>query len=139
MGTDSTASTSRLTVTDRRERPGQWCWCPDIPEDQDPHDCAEDHATRPQCQLDGGHVHPVVLDAAGYHPCDKPDCFRKVSQASRYCCIPCSTAAEAAAPYEIEPYSPDMHRMLCHSKECEQRRSERGEYSASEADALQGR
>ena len=41
-----------------RQPDGQWCWCDDPPEGQPPHDCAEDHATRPACQCDGAHVHP---------------------------------------------------------------------------------
>jgi hypothetical protein len=41
-----------------RQPDGQWCWCDDPPENQPPHDCAEDHATRPACQCDGAHVHP---------------------------------------------------------------------------------
>lgn len=61
--------------------------------------------------------------------CAKPDCYRKVSPASRYCCTPCSTAAEAAAPYEIEPYSPDLHWIHCHSGGCERRKAERGEFT----------
>ena len=71
-----------------------------------------------------------------YHKCGKPDCFRKVSPASRYCCHSCSTAAEAAAPYEIEPYAPGMHWVLCHSKECEERKDQRGEYTVWEAAAF---
>jgi hypothetical protein len=61
-----------------------------------------------------------------YHKCGKPDCIRKVSQASRYCCPPCSAAAEAPAPYELEPYSADLHPILCHSRECDDRSAERG-------------
>lgn len=68
-----------------------------------------------------------------YHKCGKPDCLRKVSLGSRYCCHSCSTAAEARAPYEIEPYDPAAHWMLVHSKECEGRKAERGEYTVFEA------
>jgi hypothetical protein len=64
-----------------------------------------------------------------YHKCGKPDCLRKVSLASRYCCPSCSTAAEAPAPYEIEPHDPAQHPILVHSAECEKRRNQRGEYS----------
>jgi hypothetical protein len=70
-----------------------------------------------------------------YRPCGKPDCLRKVSPASRYCCGSCAMAAEAKAPYEIEPYAPAMHPILCHGKGCEERKAQRGEYSAIEADA----
>lgn len=41
-----------------RQPDGQWCWCPDPPEGQPPHDCAEDHPGRPAHQHDGAHVHP---------------------------------------------------------------------------------
>ena len=64
-----------------------------------------------------------------YKKCGKPDCMRKVSQSSLYCCHSCSTAAEAPAPYEIEPYSPALHPILCHSESCEDRSCERGEFS----------
>ena len=67
-----------------------------------------------------------------YKKCGKPDCFRKVSQASLYCCRSCGTAAEAPAPYEIEPYRPGAHWVLVHSKDCEARSRERGEYSVWE-------
>lgn len=40
--------------------PGEWCWCDNAPAGQDPHNCAEDHGTRPACQADGGHVHPAA-------------------------------------------------------------------------------
>jgi hypothetical protein len=69
-----------------------------------------------------------------YHKCGKPDCMRKVSKSSLYCCTACSTAAEAPAPYEIEPYQPDAHWVLVHSEGCETRSHERGEYSAREPD-----
>jgi len=67
-----------------------------------------------------------------YHKCAKPDCFRKVSLASLYCCTACTTAAEARAPYELEPYSPALHPILCHSKSCDERSAERGEYTWAE-------
>jgi len=65
-----------------------------------------------------------------YHKCGKPDCMRLVSQVSRYCCHACATAAEAPAPYEIEPYDPALHWILCHSQGCEERSAERGECTA---------
>lgn len=68
-----------------------------------------------------------------YHKCLKPDCMRKISRGSAYCCHSCATAAEAAAPYEIEPYQPDAHWVLVHSKSCEDRAAERGECDAYEA------
>lgn len=68
-----------------------------------------------------------------FHKCGKPDCMRKVSLASLYCCHSCSTAAEAPAPYEIEPYQPGVHWLHVHSKECEDRAAERGEYAWAEA------
>ena len=61
-----------------------------------------------------------------YRKCGKPDCFRKVSPSSLYCCHPCTTAAQAPAPYEIEPYSADLHPILCHSQSCDERSAERG-------------
>jgi hypothetical protein len=77
------------------------------------------------------------MDIREYHKCRKPDCFRKVSLASVFCCHPCATAAEARAPYEIEPYRPGERWIHVHSKECEERAAERGEYTAFEA-ALYG-
>jgi hypothetical protein len=41
-----------------RQPPGEWCWCPDLPEGQDPHDCSE-HAGRRLHQYDGAHIHPA--------------------------------------------------------------------------------
>lgn len=70
---------------------------------------------------------------AEYHKCGKPDCLRKVSPGSRYCCNACTTAAEAPAPYEIEPYRPGVHWVHVHSEECERRTAERGEYTWAEA------
>ena len=67
-----------------------------------------------------------------YKKCGKPDCMRKVSLSSRYCCGACTTAAEAPAPYEIEPYSPDLHWILCHGQSCDERSAERGEYTWAE-------
>ena len=64
-----------------------------------------------------------------YKKCGKPDCYRKVSQSSLYCCYSCVKAAETPAPYEIEPYSPALHPILCHSESCEDRSRERGEFS----------
>ena len=64
-----------------------------------------------------------------YHKCGKPDCMRKVSQSSRYCCHSCATAAEAPAPYEIELYSAALHPILCHGQSCDERAAERGEYT----------
>ena len=63
-----------------------------------------------------------------YHKCGKPDCFRKVSLGSVYCCHSCATAAEAPAPYEIEPYRPGEHWVHVHSEGCEARNVQRGEY-----------
>jgi hypothetical protein len=71
-----------------------------------------------------------------YRKCFKPDCMRKVSLGSRFCCGSCSAAAEAAAPYEIEPYSPGLHPILCHSKSCDGRAAERGEFTPLEAEAV---
>ena len=69
-----------------------------------------------------------------FHKCAKPDCFRKVTLASLYCCTACTTAAEARAPYELEPYSPALHWILCHSQQCEERSAERGgEYTWAES------
>ena len=67
-----------------------------------------------------------------YKKCGKPDCLRKVSQSSLYCCGPCTTAAQAPAPYEIEPHSATLHPILCHSESCEARSRERGEFSVWE-------
>jgi hypothetical protein len=64
-----------------------------------------------------------------FHKCGKPDCLRKISIGSLYCCPSCSTAAKASAPYEIEPYDPSAHWILVHSQSCEERSAERGEYS----------
>ena len=77
-----------------------------------------------------------MTDTAEYHKCRKPDCFRKVSLGSLYCCRSCTAAAEAPAPYEIEPYSPDLHAVLCHGQSCEERSAERGEYTWAEVQAL---
>lgn len=71
-----------------------------------------------------------------YRKCFKPDCMRKVSPASRYCCHPCATAAEAPAPYEIESYRPGAHWVLVHSQGCEERSAERGECTWAESIAL---
>ena len=59
-----------------------------------------------------------------YRKCGKPDCIRRVSLASVYCCTPCSVAADGR--YEIHAHSP----------ECDQRAAERGPADATErADA----
>ena len=71
-----------------------------------------------------------------YGCCAKPDCLRKVSRGSKYCCASCSTAAEAPEPYEIEPYEPGKHPFLVHSAGCEQRATERGEWPWREAEAM---
>ena len=69
-----------------------------------------------------------------YHKCRKPDCMRKVKPGIWYCCTACSTAAEASAPYELEPYDPALHWILCHSQQCEERSAERGgEYTWAES------
>ena len=70
---------------------------------------------------------------AEYFKCRKPDCFRKVKGGIWYCCPACSNAAEASAPYEIEPYSTTLHPILCHSQSCEKRSAERGECTPLEA------
>lgn len=57
-----------------------------------------------------------------YHKCKKPDCFRKVSKGSLYCCYACSIADEGR--YEVHESG-----QLAHSDDCNQRKSERGEYS----------
>ena len=61
-----------------------------------------------------------------YRKCGKPDCYRKVSQSSLYCCHPCSTAAGGPEPFRIEPYRPGEHWVLVHGMECEERTAERG-------------
>jgi hypothetical protein len=61
-----------------------------------------------------------------YHKCRKPDCYRKVSNSAVFCCTACATAAEAPAPYEIEPYRPGEHWIHVHSKGCEDRHVRRG-------------
>lgn len=71
-----------------------------------------------------------------FHKCGKVDCFRKVSPASRYCCTPCADAAEAPAPFEIEPFDPALHPFLCHSRECEGRKDQRGEYTFREVERM---
>lgn len=71
-----------------------------------------------------------------FFKCRKPDCFRKVKPGIWYCCHACSTAAEASAPYELEPYSPSLHPILCHSQSCEERSAERGECTWAESVAL---
>ncbi len=68
-----------------------------------------------------------------FFKCRKPDCMRKVGPGIWYCCHACSTAAEAAAPYEIEPHDPALHWVLCHSQSCEERAAERGEYTWAES------
>jgi hypothetical protein len=80
-----------------------------------------------------------VPETLEYRPCAKPDCLRKVSPASRYCCGSCATAAEARAPYEIESYDPAVHPILCHGEGCEERKAERGEYDVFEAEAERAR
>ena len=69
-----------------------------------------------------------------FEKCRKPDCMRKVKPGIEYCCHACSTAAEASAPYELEPYDPALHWILCHSQQCEERSAERGgEYTWAES------
>jgi hypothetical protein len=77
-----------------------------------------------------------MLPVPEYHKCFKPDCMRKVSLGSRFCCGSCATAAESPAPYEIEPYRPGAHWVLVHSRECEGRAAERGECTPYEAIVL---
>ena len=74
----------------------------------------------------------LVTSMPEYHKCAKPDCFRKVSLASLYCCTACTTAVEASAPYELEPYDPALHWILCHGQSCDERATERGEYTWAE-------
>ena len=74
----------------------------------------------------------LVTSMPEYHKCAKPDCFRKVGLASLYCCTACTTAAEASAPYELEPYDPALHWILCHRQSCGERSAERGEYTWAE-------
>ena len=71
---------------------------------------------------------------AAFTKCGKPDCFRKVSPASAYCCGSCTAAAERG--FEIEPHDPAVHPFLCHSADCEQRKAERGEFTFAEVQAL---
>jgi hypothetical protein len=71
-----------------------------------------------------------------FFKCRKPDCMRKVKPGIVYCCHACTVAAEAPAPYEIEPYDPASHWVLCHSQSCEQRSAERGECTWAESIAL---
>ncbi len=71
-----------------------------------------------------------------FFKCRKPDCFRKVKPGISYCCHSCATAAEARAPYEIEPYRPGEHWILVHSQSCEERSAERGECTPLEADLM---
>ena len=71
-------------------------------------------------------------DTGEYRKCRKPDCLRKVGAAVTYCCHACATAAEAPAPYEIEPYRPGEHWIHVHTEACEQRSAGRGEYTAAE-------
>ena len=71
-----------------------------------------------------------------FFKCFKPDCMRKVTPVSRYCCHACTVAAEAPAPYEIDPYRPGSHWVLTHSESCEKRAAERGECTPLEATLL---
>jgi hypothetical protein len=71
--------------------------------------------------------------------CRKPDCLRKIPPGILYCCHSCGTAAQAPAPYEIEPYDPAAHWVLVHSEGCEQRSRERGECDRYEAVTLEQR
>jgi hypothetical protein len=71
-----------------------------------------------------------------FFKCRKPDCMRKVKAGIWYCCPACVTAAVAPAPYEIEPYDPALHPILCHSQSCEKRSAERGECTSLEADLM---
>ena len=61
-----------------------------------------------------------------FRKCGKPDCYRKVSLMSVYCCTACATAAEDRPSYEIEPYDPAADWLHVHSKGCEERHAERG-------------
>jgi predicted phage terminase large subunit-like protein len=59
------------------------------------------------------------------HKCDKPDCFRLVSLASKFCCRPCAEAA--AGQYEIE----------AHTAQCDQWAAERGAPDGPQGEAEQ--
>lgn len=71
-------------------------------------------------------------DTRRYHKCYKPDCMRKISTGSRYCCGPCGTADEGG--YEIHEAGP-----LGHTPSCNQRAAERGECTFAEAIELEQR
>jgi hypothetical protein len=66
--------------------------------------------------------------AQPHHKCYKPDCMRKISTGSKYCCGPCGTADEI---HESGP--------LGHTPGCNQRAAERGECTFTEAIELEQR
>ena len=68
--------------------------------------------------------------------CIKPDCMRKVKPGVGYCCEPCQIADTPPDRYELDPYDPAKYWTFVHSKDCEQRKAERGECSPAEAYAL---
>ena len=68
-----------------------------------------------------------------FDKCTKPDCRRKVPPGTLYCCASCDKADNAPAPYELDPYNPDAlpsHWILMHSRGCEERAAERGEFAS---------
>ncbi len=42
---------------------GEWCWCPDVPDGQEPHCCVESGRSARPCQVDGAHVHLAEAEA----------------------------------------------------------------------------
>lgn len=66
-------------------------------------------------------------DAGGWGPCAKPDCMRKVSLSSRYCCGGCTRADESG--YECGSLAVGDHPLISHSEGCDQRAAERGEWT----------
>jgi hypothetical protein len=79
--------------------------------------------------------HPVTETTADFREfgrCGSPDCLRKVSRGSRWCCTSCT---QANGRYELDPFSPGLHWTLTHSAGCEQRAAERGQWTVFEADA----
>lgn len=68
-----------------------------------------------------------------FHKCRKPDCFRKVSIGSMYCCGPCDYADQKG--FELDESGP-----LGHSDGCNHRKFLRGEFTFFEgwANAQEG-
>jgi hypothetical protein len=63
-----------------------------------------------------------------FEKCWKPDCMRKVKIGTQYCCRPCLYADEKK--FELDD-SPNAHPLLGHSKGCDGRKAERGEFTNS--------